>query len=129
MNPFFQTGLYSDGMATRRTTSPLRALREASGLSLRELARQLGEHPSNVSYWETSGQPPRADLIVPLSKLLGATVEQVLGETPSKRSTPAGGKLGQLFEQITRLPKRRQQKIVEVVEAMVMQQKALEASA
>jgi transcriptional regulator with XRE-family HTH domain len=97
----------------------LRGLREAAGLTLRELARQLGEHPSNVSYWERTGKAPRADLLLPMAKVLGVTVEELLGEPKLRKTTGPGGKARQVFESVARLPRRQQQKILEVVEALV----------
>lgn len=104
-----------------KTKSDLRKLRETAGLSVRELARQIGESHTNVSYWERSGQIPRSDKLAAIAKALGVTVEQLLGEPVVRRSTTPGGKARQLFEAVSRLPRRQQQKIVEVVEALVAQ--------
>ena len=101
--------------------SRLRQLREAAGLSLRELARQIGEEPSNVSYWETSGNLPRSNVLLPMAKALGVTVEELLGESRPKRVVSPGGHARQLFEAVSKMPRRQQQKIVEVVEALVAQ--------
>jgi transcriptional regulator with XRE-family HTH domain len=107
--------------AMPKAVSKLRKLREAAGLSLRELARQIDQHPTNVSYWERTGQTPRSDVLLPIAKALGITVEEVLGEPKAKRSPAPGGKVRQVFEAVTKLPRRQQQKIVEVVEALVSQ--------
>jgi transcriptional regulator with XRE-family HTH domain len=50
-------------MIAKNHASRLRGLREAAGLSLRELARQIGEDHSNIRYWETTGKPPRSELL------------------------------------------------------------------
>jgi transcriptional regulator with XRE-family HTH domain len=107
-------------MATNGHTSRLRELREASGLSLRELARQIGEQHTNVSYWERSGQIPRSDVVGPIAAALGVTVEDVLG-LPKSRTTMPGGKARRVFEAVSKLPRRQQTKIVEVVEALLAQ--------
>lgn len=98
--------------------SRLRELRETAGLSMRELARQIGEQHTNVLYWETSGNLPRSDVLVPMAKALGVSVEVLLGEPP-RRTVKPGGKAGTVFEAVSKLPRRQQQKILEVVEAMV----------
>lgn len=103
------------------TKSNLRQLREASGLSVRELARQIGESPTNVSYWERSGQTPRSDVLAALAKALGVTIEEVLGEPKPRRTVAPGGKLGQVFQQVARLPRRKQDKVLEVVNALIAQ--------
>lgn len=107
--------------AMPKAVSPLRRLREAAGLSLRELARQLDEHPSNVGYWETSGQPPRADLLPRLAVILGVTIEEVLGEPPPRRSPALGGKAKLAFEAVSKLPRRQQEHILKVVNALIAQ--------
>ena len=61
-----------------KTTSDLRVMRKAAGLSVRELARQIGESHTNVSYWERSGQLPRSDKLAAIAKALGVTVEEFL---------------------------------------------------
>jgi transcriptional regulator with XRE-family HTH domain len=104
-----------------KTKSDLRKLRETAGLSVRELARQIGESHTNVSYWERSGQIPRSDKLAAIAKALGVTVENLLGEPSPRRVTTPGGKVRQVFEAVSKLPRRQQQKIVEVVEAFVAQ--------
>lgn len=99
--------------------SRLRSLREASGLSLRELARQIGEQPTNLSYWERTGNLPRADLILPIARALGVTPEEILGQDKPARAAAPSGKVRTVFEQVLKLPRRRQDKIVEVVEALL----------
>ena len=97
----------------------LRILRETAGLSLREVARRIGEHPSNVSYWETSGKIPRSDVLAPMAKALGVTVNELLGEAQPNRAAPPGGRLGEVFDSVSKLPRRQQQKVIEFVEAFV----------
>ena len=111
MQAVFSKMLYVDPVATKVTESNLRVLREAAGLSLRELARQIGEQPSNVSYWETSGHLPRSDVLLPIAKALGVSVEELLGESKPKRRVAVGGKARQLFEAVSKLPRRQQEKI------------------
>lgn len=103
------------------TKSNLRRLREAAGLSVRELAKQIGESNTNVSYWERSGQIPRSDVLAPMAKALGVTVHELLGEPKPGRAVTPGGKLGQVFDRVAKLPRRQQDKIIEVVNALVAQ--------
>jgi transcriptional regulator with XRE-family HTH domain len=117
MQAIFEALVYDLDMA--KIASRLKALREAAGLSQRELARQIGQDQSNVRFWETTGKIPRSDMLMPIAKALGVTVEELLGQPKPKRAQPAGGRLGQVFEKAAQLPRRQQQKIVEVVEALV----------
>ena len=70
---------------------------KVAGVSVREVARQIGESHTNVSYWERSGQIPRSDVLAPLAKTLGVTVEELLGQPKPRRTANPGGKLGQVF--------------------------------
>ena len=119
MQAIFSRLLYASHMA--EAASRLRALREAAGISQRELARQIGQDQSNVRFWETTGKLPRSDVLMPIAKVLGVTLEELLGQPKPKRPQPAGGKLGQLFEAAAKLPRRQQQKIVELLEPFVTQ--------
>lgn len=102
--------------------SKLRQLREAAGLSQRELARLIGEQQSNVRYWEVSGNLPRSNVVAPMAKALGVSLEELLGESVPKRAQPAGGKLGAAFYAAQqRLPRRQQEKLAEFVQVFVAQ--------
>lgn len=114
-------GLFYD-LHMPQGVSRLRELREAAGLSQRQLARMIGQDSSNVSFWERTSRLPRVDLIVPIAKALGVSVEELLGQPKPSRVTAPGGRARQLFETVSRMPRRQQQKIVEVVEALVAQQ-------
>jgi transcriptional regulator with XRE-family HTH domain len=103
------------------TKSNLRRLREAAGLSVRELARQVNESATNVSYWERSGQIPRSDVLAPMAKALGVTVHDLLGEPKPGRAVAPGGKVRQAFEAVSKLPRRQQEHVLKVVNALVAQ--------
>jgi transcriptional regulator with XRE-family HTH domain len=117
----FSTGMVylQTAMAKTKADSHLRALREGAGLSVRELARQLGIHHTNIVYWEKTGRVAKVELLPQLAEALGVTVEEVLGHPKPKRSPVAPGKLGQIFEAASRLPRRQQQKIIEFVEPFI----------
>lgn len=119
MQAFFQTAPYV--VTLMATKSNLRRLREAAGLSLRELSRQIGESHSNVSYWERSGQLPPGDTLLSIAKVLGVTVHELLGEARPKGVIAPGGKLGQAFQQALRLPRRQQEKLAEFVRLFIAQ--------
>lgn len=116
MQALFPRALYPLLMAAK---SHLRKLRETAGLSVREVARQIGESHTNVSYWERSGQIPRSDVLTRLAKALGVTVEELLGEARPRRPASPGGRARQLFEAISKLPRRQQEKILDILEPFV----------
>lgn len=119
MQALFSTGTYADSMA--KTASRLKALREAAGLSQRELARHIGQDQSNVRYWEQSGNLPRSDVLLPMAKALGVSVHELLGEARPKGVMAPGGKLGLVFQDALRLPRRQQAKLAEFVKVFITQ--------
>ena len=109
--------------------SPLRDLRERAGISVRELARQLDIHHTNIVYWEKTGRVAKTELLPQLAAILGVSVEEVLGQPRPKRAPIAPGKLGQIFEAAARLPRRQQQKIIEFVEPFIRERSKAGAAA
>jgi len=101
----------------------LLALRQAANLSQAELAELIGETQRNIAYWEQSDKPPRSDLLPRLAEVLGVRVEQLLmpdAPAPRRRGGPVG-KVRQLFDEVARLPRRQQNKVVEFLSAIVSQ--------
>ena len=102
----------------------LAALRKAAHLSQAELGKLIGESQQNIAYWECADKPPRSDVLPKLAKALGVTVEQLL--KPNGATVRRGGPVGKVqkvFEEVSRLPRRQQDKIVEFVSALVEQYK------
>ena len=115
MQAVFPFGPYTAAMS-KAAGSRLRALREAAGMSLRELARQIGETPSNVSFWERTGTLPRSNVLAPIAQALGVSVEDLLGESVRQTANVPGSRVRRMFEQVQRLPRRQQEKICELLE-------------
>lgn len=99
----------------------LRELRERAGLSVRQLAKQIGTYHTNVSAWERTGRIGKTEFVAPLATALGVTVEEILGLPRSRQGPTPGGKLGQIFESASRLPRSQQQKIIDMAEAYIAQ--------
>jgi len=116
-------------MSKTENVSRLRALREARGISVRELARQIGEESSNVSFWERTGTLPRSNVLIPISKALGVTVEQLLGEEKPSRVLSPGGRVRQLFEAVSKMPRSKQEMILKMLEPFVREHAKEEAAA
>ena len=84
MQDNFSVMAYAVTMTAKNHCTDLKALREAAGLSLRELACQIGEDHSNVRYWETSGHTPRSDVLIPMAKALGSLSKSCLAKPSQK---------------------------------------------
>jgi hypothetical protein len=54
-----------------------------------------------------------------MASALGVTVEEPLGQDKPSRVMNPGGKVRSVFERGQKLPRRRQEKIVEVVETLL----------
>lgn len=124
------TGLYDALMQTGRPAKYSRlplgqrivAFRERAGLSQQQLADKINVNQQTVAYWERRSISVRSEHISALADALGVSVDQLLGKAHLQvRGGGPVGKVRQVFESVSRLPRRQQQKIVEVVEALVNQ--------
>jgi transcriptional regulator with XRE-family HTH domain len=107
-----------------RQGARLAAFRQAAGLTQIELAKLIGESQQNVAFWEQSEKPPRSDVLPKMAKVLGVRVEALLGEEIPRfhRSGPVG-RVQKIFEEVSKLPRRQQDRIAETVSALVAQYK------
>jgi transcriptional regulator with XRE-family HTH domain len=98
----------------------LAALRKAAGLSQIQLAQALNIPQRTISFYERDADHFPSTLLAPLAKILGVSVEEILGidaPTPCKRGPKS--RLERQLEAIADLPRSQQQKILEVVEALI----------
>ena len=56
---------------------------------------------------------------MPIAMALGVSVEELLGEDKPKRVFSPGGRMRQLFEATSRLPRSKQEKVLFVLEPFV----------
>lgn len=97
----------------------------AAGFSQAELAKRIGESQANIAYWERAAKPPRSDVLPKLARALGVTLEELLTADlpPLTRRPGPTGKVQRVFEEVTKLPRRQQDKVLEIVSALVEQYK------
>ncbi len=102
-------------------------LRQNAGLTQWELATAIGENQSSVALWERSENPPRSEVLPRMAAALGVGVQDlIVNAVAAKPAAPARkgpppGKLRRAFEEASKLPRSQQDKIVEVVLALVRQ--------
>jgi transcriptional regulator with XRE-family HTH domain len=102
----------------------LAQLREAAGLTQKQLAEKLNVPLSNITFWERSDKPPRAEMLPKMAHAFGVTVDALLKLQPVKpKKTVAKGRLQEVFEQVSNLPRRQQQKVVEMAEGFLSLQR------
>jgi len=99
-------------------------LRKVAGLSQYELAEMIGEPQPNIAYWELSDKPPRSDVLHKLADALAVSITDLLSINGARAVTrkvggKPPGKLRKVFEDVSRLPRRQQEKIIEFVTAFV----------
>jgi transcriptional regulator with XRE-family HTH domain len=98
-------------------------LRRDAGLTQTELAELVGEPQANIAFWERSAKPPRSDVLPKLARILSVRVEDLLDvgtPLPQRRSGPVG-RVAQVFNEVRKLPRRQQEKVADVVAALVEQ--------
>ena len=120
---------YSEGVPIGRPSTRERthfgkrvfALREAAGLTQAEVAHQLDISQRAYAAWERDPVAIQPERIKNLAVILGTTVSELL-DAPKTQRTSATGRVGRTFEAISKLPRRRQAKILDVVDALLAQQ-------
>jgi transcriptional regulator with XRE-family HTH domain len=104
----------------------LAQLRRAAGLTQTELAEALGVPQSNIAFWEGGSKPPRSEVLAPMAKAFGVSVEALLNAPSSssrkaKPTTQPRGQAQRLFAAVTKLPRSEQRRILSVLEALLAQ--------
>lgn len=98
----------------------LHALREQKGLTQADIAKTLNISARAYAFWEREPVAVRTEQLTTLAKLFGVSVDSLVGEVPPKpRGNGPAGKMRQLFDAASRLPRSQQQKIAAVLEPFV----------
>lgn len=77
-----------------------------------------------IDYYERRANNPSVEFVRQAAHVLGVPMTELLGdEMQIKRARKTGptGKVHKVFEEVSKLPRRQQEKIVEVVSALVSQ--------
>jgi transcriptional regulator with XRE-family HTH domain len=127
---------YTPGIMPRKSTKTrpqqgirLAELRKEAGLSQYELARYVGVPQANIAFWERSEKPPRSEVLPKMAEALGVGVEDLLivdaGKAVSRKAAKSNGrpagKVREVFDRVSKLPRRQQEHIVNWVSAYVSQ--------
>jgi transcriptional regulator with XRE-family HTH domain len=100
----------------------LHELREAAGLSQRQVAERLGMSQRAYSHWERRPVALRPDQLQSLASAFNIPVEDLLGNSQGKRrGSGPSGKMRQLFEAASKLPRSQQEKILAVLQPFIRQ--------
>lgn len=98
----------------------LHAAREARGFSQAQMAAKLGIAQQSYAAWERRDVALRADQVQRLADILGMKPDEFFGNgsAPVRRGGPTGRAM-RAFEGVSKLPRSRQHKILDVVEAFL----------
>src|ERR1051325_10414016 len=99
----------------------LAELRKAQGLTQTQLAELLGISQQLVAAHESGERRIPVDLLAEPARLLGVSVEQILGLKPENGKRGPTPRLQQQLERISRLPKARQRFVMEMLETALRQ--------
>ena len=115
---------YDGGMNTGRPAKyprtafgeRIHAAREALGLSQTQVAEKLGITQMAYAFWERRPVALRPDQIEKLSGILKVTPDHLFsGSVPKAKQNGPFGKMRQLFESASRLPRSQQQKVSDIL--------------
>lgn len=118
------------GRPTKTMPSPLGAriaeARSATSLSQTDLANKIGVPQYTIAYWERKSAALKADQLALLADALDVTTDFLLGrQAINERPT---GKAASLFAELSKLPRNQQQRILSMLEDMILAQKTKKAS-
>ena len=94
--------------------------REHAGLSQSQIAKSLAITQPTYAGWERRTTALKPEYISCLADLLNVSVDHLLGrkDTAQRKGGPTG-KVRKVFEEVNKLPRNQQQRIVSVVEDMI----------
>jgi transcriptional regulator with XRE-family HTH domain len=120
---------YAGGMKTGRPSDRPRTpfgerlynLREEAGLTQAQVADKLGISHRAYAFWEREPTAIRAEQLAILADLFQVSADLLIGrDAPKPRGSGPTGKLRQVFDTASKLPRRQQQRIINVVEDMLV---------
>ena len=97
--------------------------REAIDMTQSALAQAIGVNQQTIAFWEREAPVPKAEYLPLLAETLNVSLDYLLmgSEVKQKRKPGPESKLGKCFSEVSSLPKNQQEKIIDVVDALVSQ--------
>lgn len=112
------------GRPTNRKAPPfgerLAVLRTAHGLSQADFAAKVGSTREMVNYYERRAKNPTADFVQKAAKILGVSVDELLGVKPlSPRKPGPASKLQQKIDRLRQLPESKQKLVLDLLDTVL----------
>lgn len=99
-------------------------LRKQSGITQVQLAEALELSQAAITAYESGTRRVPVSMLPTLARILGVSVEELIGEQPSAAARKRGPapKFQQQLERISALPKSKQKFVMQVLETVLQQQ-------
>ena len=122
--PAYSRAMHAGGRPTKQPRSTLgqriAEARERAGVSQAQLAEKLGTTQPRIAYWERKAVNMRSDVLAKIAETLNVSTDVLLGTKPLPiRAAKPVGKARQLFDSISKLPRRQQEKVISILEPFV----------
>jgi transcriptional regulator with XRE-family HTH domain len=96
-------------------------LRQKQGLSQQALADTLELKQQTWATYESATRRLPSSLLIPLTQILGVSLEELLGSNSEKQKPGPAPKLQKQIEQLGQLPKSKQKFISEFLDTVLQQ--------
>ena len=107
-------------MANQFFSTRVKELREKAGLSMDQLAKQLGITKSRVNMWENNGTVPRMNVLVELAKFFNVTTDYLLGNDDASNLSLNNARLSTLQRNLGKLSEADLEKAEGMLRAVFM---------
>ena len=107
-------------MANQYFCTRVKELREKAGLSMDQMAKQLGVTKSRINMWENNGTVPRMNVLVELAKFFSVTTDYLLGNDEAKNLSLENARLSSLQRNLGKLSEADLEKAEGMLKAVFM---------
>ena len=107
-------------MSNQFFSTRVKELREKAGLSMDQLAKQLGVTKSRINMWENNGTVPRMGVLVELAKFFSVTTDYLLGNDDAKNLSMDNARLSSLQRNLGKLSAADLEKAEGMLKAVFM---------
>jgi len=105
----------------KRLGARVAELRKARDIPQVQLAEQLGISQQRINAYETGYRRFPVSTLPPLARLLGVSLDELVGETANSRRPGPVPKLQRQIEQIQQLPRAKQKFVSEILDTVIQQ--------
>ena len=107
-------------MSNQVLSTRIKELREKAGLSMDQLAKQLGVTKSRVNMWENNGTVPRMNILIQLAKFFDVSTDYLLGNDDAKNLSLKNARLSTLQRNLGKLSEKDLEKAEGMLKAVFM---------